>query len=157
MIKKVICVFGLLYSLTVLADQHTVILQPSDDRHMSNLTQLTFKGDNGEAYFSFNGQQLIYQSNRDGYQCDKIWTMDIDGSYKKMVSPNQGVHNAWPLYSNDIYLINSDGTGLERFIDNKVFNSFPMFSPDGKKIAFGSNRNAQKPRATDTFIADWSE
>ncbi|MEW8351331.1 MAG: hypothetical protein AB2687_23740, partial [Candidatus Thiodiazotropha taylori] len=59
---------------------------------MANLTQLTFEGDNGEAYFSFDGKQLIYQSNRGGFECDKIWTMDIDGSNKTMVSPGHGAH-----------------------------------------------------------------
>jgi Tol biopolymer transport system component len=32
-----------------------------------------------------------------------------------------------------------------------------MFSPDGKKLVFASNRNPQKPRQTDIFIADWIE
>jgi Tol biopolymer transport system component len=32
-----------------------------------------------------------------------------------------------------------------------------MFSPDGKKLVFASNRNPQKPRATDIFVADWVE
>ncbi|UCB55938.1 MAG: PD40 domain-containing protein, partial [Thiotrichales bacterium] len=59
---------------------------------MSNLTQLTSEGDNGEAYFSFDSKQLIYQSSRGGYQCDKIWTMNIDGSDKRMVSPDHGAH-----------------------------------------------------------------
>jgi Tol biopolymer transport system component len=57
----------------------------------------------------------------------------------------------------ELYLINSDGTGLKRITWNKVFDSFPMFSPDGSKIVFGANRNPAKPRATDIFIADWNE
>jgi hypothetical protein len=45
---------------------------PFMDRHLKNVTQLTFEGDNGEAYFSPDGGRLIYQSNRGGYNCDKI-------------------------------------------------------------------------------------
>jgi Tol biopolymer transport system component len=32
-----------------------------------------------------------------------------------------------------------------------------MFSPDGKKLVWASNRNPKKPRETDIFIADWEE
>ena len=35
---------------------------PSIDRHLKNVTQLTFDGDNGEAYFSHDGKKLIFQS-----------------------------------------------------------------------------------------------
>ncbi len=66
--------------------------QPFIEKHIQNITQLTFDGDNGEAYFSPDGKKLIFQSNREGYACDKIWIMDIDGSDKHMVSPNHGAH-----------------------------------------------------------------
>ena len=62
------------------------------ERHLKHVTQLTFDGDNGEAYFSGDGEKLIWQSNRGGYSCDKIWTMNIDGSDKHMVSPDHGAH-----------------------------------------------------------------
>src|SRR4030043_1571046 len=65
---------------------------PFIDRHMKNVTQLTFDGDNGEAYSSWDNLKIIYQSNRAGYACDKIWIMNIDGSDKHMVSPNHGAH-----------------------------------------------------------------
>ena len=32
---------------------------------------------------------------------------------------------------------------------------YPMFSPDGKKIAFSSNRNNGGGRDTNIFVADW--
>ena len=57
----------------------------------------------------------------------------------------------------ELYLIDSDGSHLERITYNQVFDSFPMFSPDGKKLAFASNRNPEKPRATDIYLADWVE
>ena len=43
--------------------------QPFVDRYMKNVTQLTFDGDNGEAYFSWDDLRLIYQSNRGGEAC----------------------------------------------------------------------------------------
>ena len=59
---------------------------------MKNVTRLTNDGDNGEAYFSWDGKKLIFQSSRGGYACDKIWTMNIDGSDKRMVSPDHGAN-----------------------------------------------------------------
>ncbi|MBW9271568.1 MAG: hypothetical protein K1566_18170, partial [Candidatus Thiodiazotropha sp. (ex. Lucinisca nassula)] len=171
---RIALLFILIYTLPLNAEQAPA-LKKSDDRHMSNLTQLTFKGDNGEAYFSFDGQQLIYQSNRGGFECDKIWTMNIDGSNKTMVSPGHGAHTcaffqpgeqqivfastshlqgscpkkpdlpshiryAWPLHPYDIYRANADGSGLTPLTDNPKYDAEPIVSADGKSIVFGSQR-----------------
>ena len=55
----------------------------------------------------------------------------------------------------DLYRINADGSGLERITFNETFDGFPMFSPDGKKLVFASNRNAKASGETNVFIADW--
>ncbi|RUM94480.1 MAG: hypothetical protein DSZ28_03020 [Thiothrix sp.] len=57
----------------------------------------------------------------------------------------------------ELYLINQGGRGRERITFNTGFDSFPMFSPDGKKLVFSANRNPDKPRITDVFITDWTE
>ncbi|MCF7905029.1 MAG: hypothetical protein K9M49_07730, partial [Candidatus Marinimicrobia bacterium] len=57
----------------------------------------------------------------------------------------------------ELYMINTDGTGLKRLTNNSYFDSFPMFSPDGKHMAFASNRDAENPRATHIFVADWND
>ena len=57
----------------------------------------------------------------------------------------------------DLYKINVDGTGLERITTHETFDGFPMFSPDGKKLVFASNRNAAARGDTNIFIADWVE
>ena len=38
----------------------------SRERHLRNIRQLTFGGENAEAYFSADGSRLIFQSTRDG-------------------------------------------------------------------------------------------
>ena len=52
-------------------------------------------------------------------------------------------------------MVNTDGSGLERVTHGARFDSFPMFSPDGKKILFCSTRNAKEPHEFNIFIADW--
>jgi len=61
------------------------------ERHLRNLRQLTFGGQNAEAYFSPDGQRLIFQSTRDGRACDQIYTMDLEGNDVRMVSTGRGV------------------------------------------------------------------
>jgi Tol biopolymer transport system component len=65
-------------------------LEVEGEKHLKNIRQLTFGGENAEAYFSSDGKKLIFQSKRDGRGCDQIYTMNIDGSNVKMVSNGQG-------------------------------------------------------------------
>lgn len=62
---------------------------PGED-HIENIRQLTFGGQNAEAYFSFDGDELIFQSTRDGHGCDAIYRMDADGSDLRQVSSGEG-------------------------------------------------------------------
>ena len=55
----------------------------------------------------------------------------------------------------ELYLINLDETELEQITYNDVFDAFPMFTSDGKKLVFASNRNAKIKGETNIFIADW--
>lgn len=61
-----------------------------NEKHLRNLKQLTFGGENAEAYFSSDGKQLIFQSTRDGRDCDQIYSMNVDGSNLKMLSNGDG-------------------------------------------------------------------
>ena len=61
------------------------------EMHLRNIKQLTFGGQNAEAYFSHDGSELIFQTNRDSMPCDAIFRMNSDGSNVHMVSNGQGV------------------------------------------------------------------
>ena len=54
----------------------------------------------------------------------------------------------------ELYMINIKTKKLIRLTENTTFDSFPVFSKDGKKLAFSSNRDAENPRNTNIFIAD---
>lgn len=58
--------------------------------HLRHVRQLTFGGQNAEAYFSFDGRRLIFQSTRVPYQCDQIFIMNADGSDARLVSTGRG-------------------------------------------------------------------
>jgi TolB protein len=61
------------------------------EKHLRNLRQLTFGGENAEAYFSFDGKELVFQSTRDGGACDQEYVMRTDGSGVRRVSTGTGV------------------------------------------------------------------
>ena len=50
-----------------------------DERHLSNVRQLTFGGDNAEAYWGFGGNALVYQTTQPqaGIPCDQIFVMAL--------------------------------------------------------------------------------
>src|SRR5450432_1703372 len=53
-------------------------LRVAGENHFSELRQLTFEGENAEAYWSWDGTQLIFQTTRPPYQCDQIFRMPVD-------------------------------------------------------------------------------
>lgn len=50
--------------------------------HLKNMKQLTFGGDNAEAYFSFDDRRLVFQASNKGWgaDCDQIYTMGFEGT-----------------------------------------------------------------------------
>jgi TolB protein len=61
-----------------------------EEKHLRNIRQLTFGGENAEAYFSADGKKLIFQSTRDGYPCDQIYEMKLDGTGLRKLSTGKG-------------------------------------------------------------------
>jgi len=55
----------------------------------------------------------------------------------------------------ELYMINISSKKLTRLTNNKTFDSFPVFSKNGKKLVFSSNRDAENPRNTNIFISDF--
>jgi Tol biopolymer transport system component len=105
----------------------------------------------------------------------EIWAMSADGSGKRQLTSN-GQANFAPFLHPDnrtvIFCSNSadsekhrkfelwalplDGSHAPvRITHGEEFDGFPMFSPDGTKLVWCSNRNHAVARETNVFMADW--
>jgi Tol biopolymer transport system component len=80
----------------------------SRETKLKNIRQLTFGGQNAEAYWSKDGKKITFQSRQPGFPDEQIFTMNADGSKKKLMS-----------------------TGLGR-------TTCSYFTPDGKWLYFSS-------------------
>jgi Tol biopolymer transport system component len=58
------------------------------EKHLKNVQQLTFGGDNAEAYWSFDNKKLVFQAaNIWDLECDQIFTMNITDDLSKGAKP----------------------------------------------------------------------
>jgi len=85
-----------------------------EERHLSNIHQITNGGTNAEAYFSRDGQWITFQGTPvdNGHACDLQYVMKTDGTALKRVSPLGGK------------------------------TTCGWFLPDGKRLFFGSSHAA---------------
>src|SRR5690606_3420688 len=59
------------------------------EKHFKSLKQVTFGGDNAEAYWSFDDKQIVFQSNYTKWDvaCDQMFLMDVDETFESKVPP----------------------------------------------------------------------
>src|SRR6266581_2731154 len=62
----------------------------SGEVHLQNIRQLTFGGQNAEAYFSRSGRQIIFQRQEADSGCDQEFVMNVDGTALHRVSNGKG-------------------------------------------------------------------
>src|SRR5215212_1769007 len=65
-------------------------LYPEETAFLSELRQLTFGGENAEAYWSFDGKQLSFQARGAGDGCDRIYRMAPEAPVPVPVSSGKG-------------------------------------------------------------------
>jgi TolB protein len=148
-------------------------LQDARERFLRHIRQLTFGGENAEAYFSFDGKKLIFQSTRPPFKADQIFTMNIDGSEVRLVStgkgrctcgfwspdgkkilysstdwmgdeppppPDRSQGYVWGLFPYRLYIANADGSQREAITDDDAYNAEGSFHPKGDRILFTTTR-----------------
>ncbi len=123
----------------------TTLLYPGET-HIANLKQLTFGGDNAEAYFSFDNKNLVFQATNEkwGTECDQIYTMPItgyEGDMPKLISTGKGrttcsyfmPGNQEIIYSST-HLGNEACPNAPRSVNGKyvwgIFSDFDIFVAD---------------------------
>lgn len=154
-------------------------------------------GYDGGAFFSEDCKSIVWRAARPSSDAEaqemkallaerlvrptkmELWVADADGknahpvtelsaaSFAPFFFPSSiaGTSNRRIIFSSnygdpkgrefDLWAVNSDGSQLERITYAADFDGFPMFSPDGKTLAFSSNRGGKTRGETNVFLADW--
>ena len=142
-------------------------LRYPEEKHLKNVRQLTFGGDNAEAYFSLNDKYLTFQATQSkwGTSCDQIFYMPIDGKYKgsrpPMVSTGDGRTTCSYFMPGDkqivyasTHLASKDCPETPRVVNGKyvwaVYSTFDIFVADlnGKIVKQLTNTPGYDAEAT---------
>ena len=129
---------------------HTV---NTDGTKRQRLTNLKNAWDNSPAW-SPDGTQIVFArayTDEAGERQYEIWTMNADGTGQQ---PIEGLHGGGPYFTPDgqivfhsqpgpseIFIANADGSNLRQLTQNEAEDWHPEVSPDGKQIAFMSDRD----------------
>ena len=109
------------FSLLSIAQVANDTIHFPGESHFANVRQLTFGGDNAEAYFSNDGKHLIYQKTdvANGILCDQIWIGKV------------------PQKATDTFTPRLISTGTGR-------TTCAFFYPNGKSVLYASTHLASK-------------
>ncbi len=142
------------------------------DADGGNVRRLTHtKGYDGGPFFSPDGKRICWRRfSEDGVRAE-IWTMNIDGSDQQQLT-HLGAMSWAPYYhpsgeylvfttnihgfaNFELYLVDAAGQRepvRATFTDG--WDGLPVFSPDGKQLAWSTARSADK--SAQIFLADWN-
>jgi Tol biopolymer transport system component len=104
--------------------------------------------------YSATGKSIAFCSARSGIL--EIWTMNANGTQQHQLTHTSGA--GFPDYSpdgtkiaffgrlpgdtnDDLFVVNTDGTGLVRLTNDPGNDQYPAWSPNGSKLAFLSTRS----------------
>ncbi len=144
-------------------------LRYEDEVHLKNVRQLTFGGENAEAYFSYDSKSLILQRKNEekGIPCDQIYqgkipTKEGEKFETNLVSTGKGRTTCSYYYGDDKRVIfasthdfsddcppEPDRAVLKKYVW-PIYDSYELYSsdPDGKNLKRLTNNEFYDAEAT---------
>ncbi|MCB0367800.1 MAG: M20/M25/M40 family metallo-hydrolase, partial [Bdellovibrionales bacterium] len=141
-----------------------------DGKDVKRLT--TSKGYDGGPFFNADATMITWRRFAPDARSAEVFVMNRDGSGEKQLTKFGAI--SWAPYfhpsgdylifsSNlggghnfELYLVRTDGQGkVVQVTNNEGFDSLPVFSPDGQRLAWTATR-AQEGKAQ-IFMADWDD
>ena len=120
----------------------------------SDKQQVTRNGaSNFAPFFHPDGHRIIFTSSGAAQAKEPALSLSKESALSLSKEPALSLSKGRPSFH--LYLVNDDGTALEQITFAGHFNSFPMFSPDGKLLVWVSDRNAKEQGESNVFLADW--
>lgn len=145
-----------------------IYIMKDDGTQVQRLTDTA--GYDGGPFFSPDGRRIVWRRfSPDGAKAE-VWTMNTDGSDKRQVThldvmswaPYYHPSGEYIIFTNnsqgfanfELYIVDTEGTRAPvRVTHTAGFDGLPVFSPDGRRLAWASARGSD--HRAQIFLAQW--